>query len=149
MEFKHVIEWDYLGYNNSGKSYSSPQIDWNQTLMTTINIITNQMFKEQNTSLDSTLIVNEKVFEIIKTLFYYDLEKKLLGRNKVIVVNNEENCIIIDHGFLNKLPFVLVGGGMENDMKIIKVEMFYNLNDDKILEVVKNNYGMIKIKNYE
>lgn len=149
MEFKHVIEWDYLGYNNLGKSYSSPQTDWNQTLQTAINIITNNMIKEQIGFEEINLYCNEKVFNIIQTLEYFNPKLNKLNRFNIIVINIEEDNIFIDTLSLRRIPLVFLQSTTNDDKKSIKADMIYNLSEEKIIDLIKNNYGMIKIKNYE
>lgn len=152
MEFKHVIEWDYLGHENLKVfDNDSVQSDWNQTLVTSINKLTSDMIKEGSIFTSGKLYVNEKLFNgLIRTLYYYDTEKKTLGRHEVIVINSEEDAIFIDFNSLNKLPMVLLQNETNGEeMKTIKAEMIYNLSDELILQTIKNNYGKIIIKNHE
>lgn len=152
MEFKHVIEWDYLGHENLKVfDNDSIQSDWNQTLVTSINKLTSDIVKEGSIFTSGKLYVNEKLFNgLIRTLYYYDTEKKTLGRHEVIVINSEEDAIFIDFNSLNKLPMVLLQNETNGEeMKTIKAEMIYNLSDELILQTIKNNYGKIIIKNHE
>lgn len=86
-----MFDWDYLGWKKYSDLFSY-QNDWNQTLMTVLNMV-NTKFHETN-SISSTLItINQEVKKIFDTLEFF-IDDKLTHR-VVIVDNKLENNIIV------------------------------------------------------
>ena len=112
------IKWDYLDWI-SKKVDGYGQEEYNDTLCTAISKASSLLFKLDIKNGGDTIFVNKNVFEIIKTLeFFEPIENKskfvgkLLGRyfvyvdnfiknNEVFVLNNEKPYIVKKVKILN------------------------------------------------
>ena len=105
---ENKITWDYSVWKRFTHTTSNyVQVDWNQTLITMINMVSSDMYGETN-KVTTSLKVNQTVSPIFETLSYYK-DGYIAGRYEVLFdddvsdhtinVCNEELCktIYIDN----------------------------------------------------
>jgi hypothetical protein len=118
----HNETWDFYGHRGVGTTsnfYS--QRDWNQTLITKINMVASRIHHSSLRGGGDTIELHPKMLFILESLEFYNIvEKKLAGRFDVIVNNTiEENVIFVyyKHGLdeienarigPNGIPFFLI-----------------------------------------
>jgi hypothetical protein len=103
IEHNNELEWDYQGWRKvSDMPYAYTQKDWNQTLATKLNQASVEIHKYSFRGGADTIRVNQKMYNLISTLEYFDsATSKIAGRYKVVVDNllfNDEIYIFFDKG---------------------------------------------------
>lgn len=90
------LRWDYLGWKNHQTYDNATQNDWNQTLITRINEITNQISMSTLKGKANKILLNSKCAAVLKTLEFYNDEKKKLGAADVEIDNSiKDNWVYI------------------------------------------------------
>jgi hypothetical protein len=97
---KWKFEWDYDGKNDT-RLYPSTwvQTEWNITLLTKINQTSANICKASLRGGATTIELNSKTEEILKTIEYYRPEKHALAGRYYVIVNEdiEDNIIYLYH----------------------------------------------------
>lgn len=146
---EHFTEWDYSQYDEMEK-FPYLQVDWNQTLMTKINIIGGEIHQSSRRYKPDTIEVNPKLEPLIETLVYYNKETKKLGGRYNIKFNDEieDNTMFLYHsGETVVIPFITEattdGSFGEIEFKSAKV-----CSEEEVSSYEKSIKGYITIKNY-
>lgn len=108
--------WDFNGYRGIGMtSIFYSQAEWNATLMTKINMISNMIARDSHRSIADTIEVNPKMMGIIGSMLLFNANDYILGGRFNVIVNDstEENTIyvynkaVLDH--LIQIPIITTG----------------------------------------
>jgi hypothetical protein len=94
MKVQIIETWDYSHWKNSFPNKAYIQTDWNQTLMTMINQVSNDMDKT-----NLSICVNKNIFSIIETLAFYNNKTNRFNTTPIIIDNFIlENDILVSDG---------------------------------------------------
>lgn len=88
IEAKWKLKWDYLGWKENPNATGISQKDWNQTLVTNINLISTQMHQSSAWRCAEIVRVHPKTFLILKDFEYiqkFDGKIKIGNRYEVII----------------------------------------------------------------
>jgi hypothetical protein len=148
---EHFVEWDYLQHKEIKNNITDYQLDWNQTLLTKINMIASQIRRSSRRYGPDTIEVSPKLEPLIETLQFYNKETKQLGSKYNIKINDEieDNTMFLYHSDedIVVIPFITEeptdGGFSEIVFKPINV-----CSEDKVSKYKKSIKGYITIKNY-
>ena len=119
----HKFKWNYLPIN--GKT--EYQEDWNQTLLTRINLVSANIYQKSIIDGANIIEINSKLMPLIKTLEYYNpLDNLIANKYKVIINDDAEDEIIYVYRIVYVIP---------TDIKIQEDGLFkYNIKS-------KDNYS--------
>ena len=161
---KYKFDWDYTGWDVSSDSPYT-QKDWNQTLITRINQTSANIHKASFTGGGDTIRTNSKIFNIIKTLEYYNLngDGKLTKFNvvvddlilgNVIYVYNARTVEDPNFVFVPKVKKIKSSGtkifSSPNVVEEVIGEVSFVAGTKKEIKKFKKSLvGKINIKNYE
>lgn len=135
---KHIDFWDYNGTHSFENRHYS-QSDWNYTLLTVINKISNNIHKSCGTVSANTIEVNLPIFSIISDwgFTHTNGDGEIIINDRYRVKYNieiENNLIIIYYDCPDELKF--------------RTEYESFNFEGKIVQIPKNNYyGLIKVLN--
>jgi hypothetical protein len=146
---KHNVTWDYLGWGDLGYN-DYLQSGWNRTLITKINIISQQIHRSSIRRGADTVIMNPKNLVLFNSS--YDQETQSL-RNRYKIVLNEDislNHIFVCNRTQNTNPQMVVRPVevAEGEMPEIMVLHERQCTPEEVLEYKRNLCGYIEIQNY-
>jgi|TARA_R110000824_G_scaffold156963_6_gene330378 hypothetical protein len=73
IKCKTKLNWNYKGFEYSLAANAYTQKDWNQTLITRINQCSAIIYSKSVSGGADTIRMNSKIFEIVKSFEYYNL----------------------------------------------------------------------------
>lgn len=152
---KFTTEWDYKGHlGTEGCSPYDNQVDWNQTLITKINMCSANIYRDSTCGGASFIKINSKLLPLIETLMYYGKnEKTLSGRYRIEIDDTiEEDLVFVYHRLLkNEIEFypeyLLSTYDKESFWKWTFVEARM-IPEEKVNEYKKGLCSCIRIINY-
>ena len=101
MEAKFNTTWDYLGYKDKNyKNLLDIQKDWNQTLITMVNLMSANIFQKTYRSGANLIKVNSEVFKIFKTMEFFSTnfetrQHKLSERYIIEIDDSLDNVVYV------------------------------------------------------
>ena len=97
---KFNLEWDYEGNLNSGQMYYGTQLDWNETIVTNINVLASKIFKE--TDIHPNVHVSHKNLFIVGCESFKNINNdninyigKICGLNLFTSISIPSNVVLI------------------------------------------------------
>lgn len=167
IKCKWKIQWDYFGYSrlaqiNGYNPYT--QKDWNETLSTKLNQISAQIFQATLRGGASYIMVNDKVFKLLKTLEYWNNDEQTVNNRFKVIVNNliHKDVIYLFSKELYQNPkdilIPLTNNKVSNEIDLLKkCNFIWNgtyrygdyLSKEELKRFKKTLIGKVTIKNYE
>lgn len=150
----HSLTWDYNTWNKISFMVNPHQNDWNQTLMTKMNILRNMIKRFNLIGAPGLITISENLRPLINTLEYYNEDeiKFILGKEfnyKVKFSDEHKNLIFITY-LDYELKIVPVFSYPENEsMGKIELKLIDDLSELEINEYKKKLMGYIEVLNYE
>ena len=86
---KWKFEWDYDGYLDNKYPEDFGKSDWSLTLLTKINQTSAYICKASLRGGATTIELNSKTEEILKTIEYYRPEKHALAGRYYVIINDD------------------------------------------------------------
>jgi hypothetical protein len=150
MEYKHRVDWDY---NNPDETLLSRR-DYNKTLITKINYISNLIHRGSFRGGADTIIIHPSIEELFYNEWYYEGTKQLIGRYQVVLDDSmPRNIIKLENkkvlGNLVVIPRLLEEGNPAGDPLFPTINMFhiYSCSQDEIDSYIGELGGYIDIIN--
>jgi hypothetical protein len=163
------FEWDYEGWRKLGHSSPFTQKDWNQTLITRINQVSNNIHKASLRGGGDRIRCNKKSNKLLKTLEYYNQGKDSANINNRYLIEIDElvkdNEIYIYSSKITEKPFLIpkiketedsgyvyynaISLETETTLGEISLEIETNKNKKQGQKYRKKLVGKITILNYE
>lgn len=98
MEIKLKEKWDYLGHKKYTHGPVS-QSDWNNTLLTKINLISTHIHMKTHMGRGNILKTNKKIFGLLKTLEYFKYNDFLgcymVGHYKIVLDDSLDDAVYV------------------------------------------------------
>lgn len=150
MEYKHRVEWDY---NNPDETLLRRR-DYNKTLITKINHITNLIHRGSFRGGVDTIIIHPSIEELFYGDWYFEVSKILLGRYQVELDDSMSRDVIkLENrrvlGDLVVLPRILEAGHPDGDNSFPTINMvgIRSCSEDEIVSYIGELGGYIDIIN--
>lgn len=150
----HSLTWNYNTWSKISFMVNPKQNDWNQTLMTKMNILRNMIKRFYLLDTPGLITISENLRPLINTLEYYNEDeiKFILGKKynyKVKFTDEHENLIFFTY-LDYELKVIPVFSYPENkSMGKIELKLIDDFSELEINEYKKNLMGYIEILNYE
>jgi hypothetical protein len=142
---KHNVTWDYLGWGDLGYN-DYLQSGWNRTLITKINIVSQQIHRSSIRRGADTVIMNTKLIELLSE--YYD-GNSLINRCKVEFDEFMDlNIIFVCNRTDNTIPQMVVRSVGVGEIPEIMVLHERQCTVEEVLEYRKGLCGYVTIQNY-
>jgi hypothetical protein len=166
---KHTTEWDYKGWENELHYLHNPytQKDWNQTLLTKLNLMSMYINKASFRGGGNRVRCNKQTVELLKTLESYnhsENDSNIANRYRVIVDDLIlDNSIYVYTYRIHEKPFLIPNINLSDnsfetpngdfDMQKALRELSFKVETDETKEEGDkhrcNLVGKIKILDYE
>lgn len=144
---KHSVTWDYLGWGDLGYN-DYLQSGWNRTLITKINIVSQQIHRSSIRRGADTVIMNPKLIELLSE--YYD-GNNLINRCKVEFDESMDlNIIFICNRTDNTIPQMVIRSVEVGDGEIPEIMVLHErqCTPEEVLEYRRGLCGYVTIQNY-
>ena len=144
---KHSVTWDYLGWGDLGYN-DYLQSGWNRTLITKINIVSQQIHRSSIRRGADTVIMNPKLIELLSE--YYD-GNSLINRCKVEFDESMDlNIIFICNRTDNTIPQMVIRSVEVGDGEIPEIMVLHErqCTPEEVLEYRRGLCGYVTIQNY-
>ena len=141
---KHSVTWDYLGWGYNDYLQSG----WNRTLITKINIVSQQIHRSSIRRGADTVIMNPKLIELLSE--YYD-GNSLINRCKVEFDESMDlNIIFICNRTDNTIPQMVIRSVEVGDGEIPEIMVLHErqCTPEEVLEYRRGLCGYVTIQNY-
>lgn len=152
---KYNLTWDYLEWKNYGDT-TATQEDWNQTLITKVNQISNKIHRASRQRGANTVELPPTILEILKTLPFYDVTNQTLSNRLKVKINPEikSNIVYVYNdiifGDMKMVAKIDDDNDNSNDFhKELRFTPFVLLSPIDQIEHKKTLAGYIEILNYE
>ncbi len=144
---KHSVTWDYLGWGDLGYN-DYLQSGWNRTLITKINIVSQQIHRSSNRRGADTVIMNPKLIELLSE--YYD-GNNLINRCKVEFDESMDlNIIFVCNRTDNTIPQMIIRSVEVGEGEIPEIMVLHErqCTPAEVLEYRRGLCGYVTIQNY-
>ena len=144
---KHIASWNYLGWQNMTDS-DDFQHEWNNTLMTKIKQVSNQIHRSSFRRGGDTVIMNPKLVELLSE-YYHD--NGLLNRYRVELDESMDlDIIFICNRTDNTTPQIVLKHVPVEEGQIPEVMVLHErqCTPEEVIEYKKGLCGFIVIENY-
>lgn len=144
---KHSVTWDYLGWGDLGYN-DYLQSGWNRTLITKINIVSQQIHRSSIRRGADTVIMNPKLIELLSE--YYD-GNSLINRCKVEFDESMDlNIIFICNRTDNTIPQMVIRSVEVGEGEIPEIMVLHErqCTPEEVLEYRRGLCGYVTIQNY-
>jgi len=150
MVYKHRVEWDY---NNPDETLLSRR-DWNRTLITKINHISNLVHCGSIRGGVDTIIIHPSIEELFYSDWYFEGTNQLMGRYQIVLDDSMprdmiklENSKVL--GNLVVIPRLLEEGNPAGDPLFPTIDMvdIRSCSEDEIVSYIGELGGYIDIIN--
>jgi len=162
IPYKHETEWNYLGWKELEGSQRNFQKDWNQTILTKINMMSAYIFRESMRGGANAIRGNSKMLSLIQTLEYYDPKKNMLGYKYNLEIDDliSEDILYVYRDSIKKRDILIPLIKFQEEEISIDIldnnqfeelgEVYFKVsqNDEKIIEFKKSLVSKINILNY-
>jgi hypothetical protein len=160
IEPRWIEKWDYE-FPNHFKEFLEVQTDWNQTLLTKVNLVSAEIHVNTLRGPADTLEMNLDVFELIKTLAYYNSETNSIDRrysvklnddlgDEILVYSSKYSLIPVFIAFCEKGDSVYNDDGeLETELKNIHYKPSTEFTNEELIEHQNKLFGKIEILNYK
>jgi hypothetical protein len=148
---RHIEAWDYLGWKNFGIDFGyGIQSEWNTTLITKVNQISNQIHKSSHRRGADTIIINPKNLVLFSS--FYNQETQSLHNRYKVILNDD---ISLDHIFVcnridNTTPQMVLKSVEVGEGEIPEVMVLHErqCTPEEVIEYKRCLCGYIVIENY-
>ena len=146
---KHTTSWDYLGWQNM-TDMGDTQPEWNNTLITRINQVSNQIHRSSFRRGGDTVIMNPKLVELLSDHYH---DNGLRNRYKVELDESMDlDIIFVCNRTDNTTPQMVIKSVPveEGQIPVHEIMVLHErqCTPEEVLEYKKSLCGYITIQNY-